>query len=87
MTYLRITKSNDFNYFYYRHVLLQMKVDKTLEPMTLSLFISTFEKLKIKGIGELLSDLANQFKNPDKTINVALMLDKYLDLYPETKLE
>jgi len=64
-----------------------MKIDGNLEPMKLSLFISTFENLKVKGIiMELLGDLANQFKNADKKINVALMLDKYLDLYPETTL-
>jgi len=64
-----------------------MKIDGNLESMKLSLFISTFENLKVKGvIMELLRDLANQFKNADKTINVALMLDKYLDLYPETTL-
>ncbi|XP_029344400.1 uncharacterized protein LOC100571395 [Acyrthosiphon pisum] len=69
------------------HVLLQMKIDGNLEPMKLSLFISTFENLKVKGIiMELLVDLANQFKNADTNINVALMLDKYLDLYPNTTL-
>lgn len=64
-----------------------MKIDGNLEPMKLSMFISTFENLKVKGIMELLGDLANQFKNADKTINVALMLDKYLDLYPDTTLD
>jgi len=64
-----------------------MKNDDNLEPMKLNLFISMFEKLKINGIIELLNDLANQFKNVDNNINVALMLDKYLDLYPDTVLE
>ncbi|XP_022177348.1 leucine-rich repeat-containing protein 74A-like [Myzus persicae] len=69
------------------HVLLKMKNDGNLEPMKFSLFISTFANLKVKGvIMELIEGLANQFRNADKTINVALMLDKYLDLYPDTTL-
>jgi len=64
-----------------------MKIDGNLEPMKSSIFISIFENLKVKEmIMELLGDLAHQFMNADKTIDVALMLDKYLDLYPDTTL-
>lgn len=64
-----------------------MKIDGNSEPMKSSMFISTFENLKVKEmIMELLGDLAHQFMNADKTIDVALMLDKYLDLYPDTAL-
>jgi len=64
-----------------------MKIEGNLEPMKLSLFMSTFGNLKNVAITELLGDLANQFRNADKTINVALMLEKYLELYPDTTLE
>lgn len=64
-----------------------MKIETNLEPMKLSLFMSTFENLKNVSIIELLGDLANQFRNADKTVDVALMLDKYLELYPDTTLE
>lgn len=54
--------------------------------MTKTVFLSLFTKLKIKGSGEVIEELAKVFKNPKKKIDVALMLDKYLKLYPDTKL-
>lgn len=61
--------------------MLKMKNEGNLEPMKRSAFLSTFEKLQINGAAEVINELANAFKNTDKRIDVALMLDKYFKLY------
>lgn len=61
-----------------------MRKENNLEPMKRDVFISTFGKLKIKGGDEVIQELARVFRNTKKKIDVALMLDKYLELYPDT---
>lgn len=61
-----------------------MKKEENLEPMKRDEFISTFGSLKIKGGDEVIQELARVFRNTKKKIDVPLMLDKYLELYPDT---
>lgn len=63
-----------------------MKSEENLEPMKKNVFILTFEKLNIKGGEAVINELAKVFKNANKKIDVALMLDKYLEIYPDTKI-
>lgn len=50
--------------------------------MTKRAFSSTFEKLKIDGGDEVIEELAKVFKDTNKKVNVALMVNKYFELYP-----
>lgn len=71
---------------YCSQTLLKMKNEGNLEPMKKTVFLSLFEKLNIKGGMEIIEDFIKVFKNSKKKIDVAVMLDKYLELYPNTKL-
>lgn len=63
-----------------------MKKEGNLEPMTKTIFLSTFQKLNIKDSNDVIEELAKAFQDSRKRVDVALMLDKYLQLYPDTKL-
>lgn len=63
-----------------------MKSEGNLEPMKKAVFISTFGKLKIVDSEEVIQDMAKVFQDSNKKVNVALMLDKYLELYPDTSI-
>ncbi|XP_050534760.1 leucine-rich repeat-containing protein 74B-like [Daktulosphaira vitifoliae] len=68
------------------HTLLRLKQDGKLIPMKMSNFLLLLEGLKINGTEDLLSLLARQFRNSEKKVDVELMLDKYMELYPNTEL-
>lgn len=70
--------------FDFSHVMLNMKKEGKLEPMKKDVFLQTFKNLKIKNGEEVIEELAKAFKQKNKRIDVALMLDKYLELYPDT---
>jgi len=63
-----------------------MKKEGNLEPMTQPIFLSTFKKLNIKDSNDVIEELAIAFQDSKKRVNVALMLDKYLQIYPDTIL-
>lgn len=63
-----------------------MKSEENLEPMKKNIFLLTFGKLDIKGGEAVIIELARVFKNTNKKIDVALMLDKYLEIFPDTKI-
>lgn len=63
-----------------------MRKEGQLEPMKKTEFLSTFKNLKIKNSDETIEELAKAFKNSKRRIDVDLMLNKYLQLYPDTKL-
>lgn len=63
-----------------------MKNEGNLEPMKKKIFLLTFGKLNIKGGEEVINELAKVFKDINKKIDVSLMLDKYLKIYPDTKI-
>lgn len=61
-----------------------MKKEGKLEPMKKDVFLQTFKHLNIKNGEEVIEELAKAFKYKNKRIDIALMLDKYLKLYPDT---
>lgn len=63
-----------------------MRKKGQLEPMKKTEFLSTFQNLKIKGSDETIEELAKAFKDSKRRIDIVLMLNKYLRLYPDTKL-
>lgn len=63
-----------------------MKITGNLRPMKKAVFISMFGKLKIVGSEEVIQDIAKVFQDSNKKVDVALMLDKYVELYPDTSL-
>jgi hypothetical protein len=63
-----------------------MKTENNFESVKSSVFLSTFENFNIKGGADIVQALAEVFQNGKNKINVALMLDKYLSLYPDTKI-
>lgn len=63
-----------------------MKNEGNLEPMTKTKFISTFKQLNIKDSEEIIEELAKEFRNTNKKIDVTLMLNKYLEIYPNTAI-
>lgn len=70
----------------FSHTLLNMEKEGKLEPMIKKIFVSTFQKLNIKNSDEIIQELAKIFRNKSKKIDVALMLKKYLELYPSTTI-
>lgn len=65
-------------------MLLNMKKEGKLEPMKKDVFLQTCKHLNIKNGEEVIEELAKAFKQKNKRIDLALMLDKYLELYPNT---
>lgn len=63
-----------------------MREEGQLEPMKKTEFLSTFQNLKIKNSDETIEELAKAFKDSKRRIDLVLMLNKYLRLYPNTKL-
>lgn len=71
---------------YCSHTLLKIKNENNEELVGRTYFLSTFKKLNIKGGEETIEALFDAFANKNKQINLPIMLEKYLVLYPDTKL-
>lgn len=61
-----------------------MKKEGILQPMKKDTFLKIFGNLKINNSVEIIEELAKVFSQKNKKVDVALILDKYLKLYPET---
>uniref|UniRef100_A0A1B6ETI4 Uncharacterized protein n=1 Tax=Cuerna arida TaxID=1464854 RepID=A0A1B6ETI4_9HEMI len=71
----------DFGWF-----LLRLQNAGTLVPVKKAKFDILVQEDKIKFDEGLIDELAKQFKNEEKKIDLNLMLDKYLEIFPDTVL-
>ncbi|KAG8318427.1 hypothetical protein J6590_001538 [Homalodisca vitripennis] len=71
----------DFGWF-----LLRLKNADTLVPVKKAKFDLLIQEDKIKFDEGLIDELAKQFKNEEKKIDLNSMLEKYLEIFPDTVL-
>lgn len=65
---------------------MRLKNSENLTPMKTKDFIALLEGLRIKETEDLFLLLARAFRNSAKKVDVELMLNRYMELYPNTEL-
>uniref|UniRef100_A0A1B6KJN2 Uncharacterized protein n=1 Tax=Graphocephala atropunctata TaxID=36148 RepID=A0A1B6KJN2_9HEMI len=74
-------KKKDFGWF-----LLRLRKADTLVPVKKAKFELLVQEDKIKFDEGMIDELANQFRNEEKKVDLNEMLEKYLDIFPDTVL-
>lgn len=73
-------------YISYRWFLLRLHKAGTLAPVKKAKFIKLVAEDNIQFDGGMVDEFAKRFRNEDKKVDLELMLERYLSLYPETAL-